>query len=126
MKVPLKAFIVIYPSSPYPSAEDIKIGGVASSSAHELASEEGGIVVPLMGSYDTQDVVKAIQERIDNSKTLLKYFEKDSSKNQKDIEVFQKTIQMYESQLEAFNKLELNQLTNPAHFSPEEFKKLTE
>ena len=116
MKVKLKAFIIIYPDQPYPSAENIKIGGVASSAQNELADEDGGIVVPLVGEYDTKDLIKVIQDRIDYNNQLIKELTiKGSVRDLKEATQKAGFNETLKSQIDKIKAMKIEELTNLAH-----------
>lgn len=116
MKVKLKAFIIIYPDEPYPSAENIKIGGVASSAQHELANENGGIVVPLSGEYDTNDLIQVLQDRIDDNNQIIQELSKKGSvRDLKEATQKAEFNEVLKSQIDKIKSMKLEDLTNLAH-----------
>lgn len=135
MKIPLKAFIIIHPESPYPNSSDIKIGGVASSAAKELANQDGGIVVPLTGFYDLNDLIKIVKEQIDDNKQMMKHYKSALKTNKKKDPMIEKIsnkyisdlelgLKHYKETLEKLTKYKISDLTNLTHFSENELNSL--
>lgn len=124
MKIPLKAFLIIRADSPYPNKADIYIGGVASSVASETAWEEDAIVVPLTGTYDTDELKSLIDDRLEALAQELKYYEqnKNSKHDIRRMGLIQERQSYWKSQKDMLLELEKNMdnFTNLRHFNLQE------
>lgn len=126
MKIPLKAFIVISADSPYPNRSDVFIGGVASSAASETAWEQDGIVVPLTGTYDTDELRSHIKNRILDLEGLIKFYNEKPqplSNHDKDhVKITQERLTYWTEQEIKLTDMEKNMenFTNLKHFNLQE------